>query len=646
MNSPLAIDALSTMQLALDISGNHVMCLDLRHDKVFDLHGKAIFGNNVGIDVCYSYIHPDDRTSFQTFIERLRQGLDKEAECRYRWNQNYTGKGEPDWHYMHSYAICEYEDGEPASIIATLTDETEKIHRQREAELLSERYRLVFENSIVGLAFYSPEGHLLDANRTMRQIYHIESTESDALSRKNLFDQQPFNEVVDRYHPQECWLCSLVIIPERSVHAYLELSLHPIRDAEGRLIYISVSASDVTQERDMYLRARHNELRMEEVNRSMRLYGSELRYMLQACQIQAWRISLERDQLEFFSDLSTVVRTFSLKQMQKIFVNQEEEFVKALSNPALALAKPLNYVGQMHPVVSQSTSELQWVQINCIPEYDNEGKLLGCFGVWRNITDLMNKQVQLRRETAYANDSARMKSVFLANMTHEIRTPLNAIVGFSDVLSSLGATSGEEKQELLRVIRNNCDMLLRLIDDILVASAIDTSGISLTPGKVDFAKAFDTLCDTLSRRVQEPGVEFIKDSPVGSFWIRTDIGRLQQVATNFVTNAVKYTHQGHIRLGWRPMSSDELHGIDSTMLASEHAKAGLYIYCEDTGEGVEPDVQDRIFERFFKVNDFMQGTGLGLAICKAIADAFQGDIGMRSEGKDQGCTFWLWVPVG
>ena len=169
---------------------------------------------------------------------------------------------------------------------------------------------------------------------------------------------------------------------------------------------------------------------------------------------------------------------------------------------------------------------------------------------------------------------------------------------------------------------------------------------NLSVGDGLLGKVVIHLCDTLSRRVQEPGVEFIKDSPAGSFWIRTDIGRLQQVATNFVTNAVKYTHQGHIRLGWRPMSSDELHGIDSTMLASEHAKAGLYIYCEDTGEGVEPDVQDRIFERFFKVNDFMQGTGLGLAICKAIADAFQGDIGMRSEGKDQGCTFWLWVPVG
>ena len=643
----LTVDAQSAMQLALDISGNHVMCLDLRRNNVFDLHGKAIFGNNVGIDVCYTYIHPEDRPGFKRFIERLAQGIDREAECRYRWDYNYTGKGQPEWHHMRSNAIAEYEDGKPVSIIATLTDETAKIQRQREVERLSERYRMVFENSIVGLAFYSPDGKLVDANRIMRQICRASGMRTDELlAGTSLFDLRPFNELVDRYRPEECWVCSVIVDAERDRHVYLELSIHPIYDDQGQLNYISVTATDVTQERDMYLRARQNELRMEEVNRSIQLYSAELRYMLHACQIQAWRISLERDQLEFFSDLSTVVRSFSLKQMQKIFVNQDEPFVKALANPAEALAKPLNYIGQMHPVVSQSTSELQWVQINCIPERDAEGRLLGCFGVWRNITDLMQKQEQLRRETARAKDSAHTKSVFLANMTHEIRTPLNAIVGFSDVLTTMAdSTDSEEKQGLLRVIMNNCDMLLRLINDILAAATINTDGLTLNKQTTDFAKAFDTFCDTLSSRVQQPGVEFQKDSPLTTYNVYTDIGRVQQVATNFVTNAVKYTRQGHIRLGWRPMSSDELHGIDRNMLASQHAKPGLYLYCEDTGEGIDSSVQERVFERFFKVDDFVQGTGLGLSICKAVAEALHGDIGVYSQGRGHGSTFWMWVPA-
>ena len=94
-------DEQQAMMMALDISGNHVMCFDLRENRVYDLHGKAMFGNNVGIEVYYTYIHPDDQERFRTFIRRLSDGTDKVAECHYRWNYNYSGTGEPDWHDMH-----------------------------------------------------------------------------------------------------------------------------------------------------------------------------------------------------------------------------------------------------------------------------------------------------------------------------------------------------------------------------------------------------------------------------------------------------------------------------------------------------------------------------------------------------------------
>jgi len=628
----IQIDEEQAMQLALDISGNHVMCLDLRQNCVYDLHGKAMFGNNVGIEKCYTYIHEDDRQGFKTFIERLAQGIDKEAECRYRWNYNYTGAGEPDWHDMRGNAIAEYENGKPVNIIATLTDETQIFNKQREAERLLNRYRQIFENSIIGLSFYSPEGRLLDANRIMRDICHFDTSAGDEFfARVNLFDMPPFNEILDRSHPENYWACSLSIIPECNMHVYLEINVHPIYNDEGKLVYIAVSAHDVTEEREMYLRSRENEAQLQEVNKSIKLYESELRYMMDACKMQTWRISIDRDCIEFYSGLSTIVRSFNLADMRRIFVNQEDEFVKALYNPVEALSKPLTYTGQMYPVVTQSTDKLQWVQINCIPEYDDKGRLLGAFGIWRNISDLMEKQEQLRHETERANESGRMKSVFLANMTHEIRTPLNAIVGFSDVLSML--TTTEEKQEMIRVIMNNCDMLLRLIDDILIVSSFETGNLKIEPVEMDFSKMFDELCASLRPRVQEPGVEFLIDNPYQSFRTMIDEDRIRQVMVNFITNAVKYTHQGHIKLGYQEASSP-----------SDSSRKGLYIYCEDTGEGIAQELQVKIFDRFFKVNDFIQGTGLGLNICKAIADAYQGEIGVTSEGKDCGSTFWIWIP--
>ena len=633
----IMFDEQQAMTMALNISGNHVMCLDLKANRVYDLHGKAMFGNNVGIEVCYNYVHPDDCEKFRSFIRRLSDGTDMEAECHYRWNYNYTGQGEqgePDWHDMYLRAIPEYEDGKPVNIIATINDETEVKQKEREVEQVSERYRSIFENSIIGMSFYTPDGWLMDANRIMRQICHFDSDAGDAFfSKVNLFDITPFNEVLDHVHPEDYWACSLSVIPERNMRVYLEISVHPIYDEHDKLMYISVTANDVTEERNLYLNVMENDARVKEMSQSIRNYEAELRYMLQASKMQTWRISLERNVLEFYTGLNTVARSFSLEQMLKIFVDQENDFVKALKNPEEALGKPLVYIGQMHPMVTQSSTENQWVQLNCIPEFDAHGKLLGAFGVWRNINDLMRKQDQLRKETKRARESGEMKTLFLANMTHEIRTPINAIVGFSEVLSSL--TGAEEKKEVIQIIKNNCDMLLRLINDILTASSLESGHMDIRPVEVDFAKTFNELFKSLQPRVQEPGVEFIKDNPYDTLTIKVDVERVSQVITNFLTNAVKYTHQGYIKLGYRM----------ETRTVEGQQREGLYAYCEDTGAGILPESQSKIFDRFFKVDDFVQGTGLGLSICKAFTDACHGDIGVISEGKDKGSVFWMWIPL-
>ena len=347
---------------------------------------------------------------------------------------------------------------------------------------------------------------------------------------------------------------------------------------------------------------------------------------------------LKENMIEFYKDLTTIDKSFALEQLQAVFCNQEDNFVRSIQNLAEAISKPVSWVGQVHPLTSEIYNEPQWVQINSIPEYDEQGQLKGSFGIWRNIQGLMRKQEQLKRETERANDSGHQKSVFLANMTHEIRTPLNAtheirtplnaIVGFSDLLQAM--EQPEEKRELIRIIHNNCDMLLRLINDILVLSSVDSTGLELIPEHVDFSKEFDVICQSLEQRVDNPNVEFQKENPLPSLMVTIDNGRIQQVITNFVTNAVKNTQQGHIRVGYR---------VDETADGRS-----IYLYCKDTGSGIPEDEQARIFERFVKLNDFVQGTGLGLSICKAIIEKCGGEIGVESEiGK--GSTFWFRIPI-
>ena len=265
-----------------------------------------------------------------------------------------------------------------------------------------------------------------------------------------------------------------------------------------------------------------------------------------------------------------------------------------------------------------------WFALSGMPSVNEKGQMTDYFGIARNVTGLMEIQEELKKETIRADESGKLKSVFLANMTHEIRTPLNAIVGFADVLQMV--EDSEERREFIRIIRNNCDMLLRLINDIIEASNMNEGPLSIEQTDIDFAQAFNDICQTLSQRVQEPGIQFIVDNPYDTFHTHLDKGRMQQVITNFTTNAVKYTHQGHIKVGYR------------------YENGGIYMYCEDTGAGIPQEKQASVFERFVKLNDYVQGTGLGLSICKSIADRCNGKIGVDSEGEGKGSTFWIWIP--
>ena len=623
------------MEKALKIVDNDVVIYDIPGKVIRRLRGNLLPTPEMRAEEFAPHIHPDDVEQVLSTIRQMAQGKTQQVEYSYRWRVSEAGE-EPRYFYIRNNSVAEYAPGSstPTSIISVLVDETEQREHQEEEEELAKRYKKIFEDSIIGLSFYSPEGWLIVANKMMRQICHFDSDEGDAyFSKMNLFDVAPFNEVLDRYHPNEYLACSLSVVPEREMYIYLEIGVHPIYDEEGKLIYISVAARDINEERELYMQAKRNDVEIQKVNESIQVYERELRYMMETCGLQAWRISLDRDIIEFYSGLREVQRHFTLKQLQSIFYSQEDEFVRNLDHPAEVISKPLSYMGRMHPMVTQRDVEPQWVQINSIPEYDEHGNLKGAFGVWRNIHQLMQKQEQLKRETERANDSGRMKSVFMANMTHEIRTPLNAIVGFSDVLPLL--TTPEERLEMIRLITDNCDMLLRLVNDIQDAASLDVSGsVDIAPTRTDFSKFFDELCEQLQQRLREPTVEFMKENPYPTYITMVDEMRIRQVYTNFVTNAVKYTHQGHIKVGYRKEWREE----------NGESREGLFLFCEDTGDGVPKEVQDKLFERFFKLNDYIQGTGLGLSICKAIANACQGFIGMESEGQGQGSTFWMWIP--
>lgn len=235
--------------------------------------------------------------------------------------------------------------------------------------------------------------------------------------------------------------------------------------------------------------------------------------------------------------------------------------------------------------------------------------------------DIENTLIEARKK---AEESDRLKMAFLANMSHEIRTPLNAIVGFSELLAA--ANTEEEKQKYLEILHTNSELLLQLVNDILDLSKIEAGTLEFVYSDVDINLLLNDLEQLFRMKIgSNSPVQIITESGLPSCMVHTDRNRIAQVVSNFVSNAIKFTTEGSIRIGYQ---------------SSEN---GLRFYVSDTGSGISADKLEGVFDRFVRLQSDKNGNGLGLSICKTIVNKLGGEIGADSEvGK--GSTFWFTLP--
>ncbi len=264
----------------------------------------------------------------------------------------------------------------------------------------------------------------------------------------------------------------------------------------------------------------------------------------------------------------------------------------------------------------------QFVHVMANPIVDENDEFLGIVVKKEDITSLKQTEQELIKAKEKAEESDRLKSAFLANMSHEIRTPLNAIVGFSDLLAH--TEDPDERAEYVGIINTNNELLLQLINDILDLAKIEAGTLDFVFMDVNLNQLLSDIEQT-SRIKAKEGVEVIFRDRLPRCIINTDKNRLSQVISNFINNAVKFTIEGSIEFGYR-LDTDS-----------------IYFYVTDTGSGIRKEELNSVFERFVKLNSFVQGTGLGLSISQTIVHKLGGEIGVNSEyGK--GSTFWFTLP--
>ena len=240
--------------------------------------------------------------------------------------------------------------------------------------------------------------------------------------------------------------------------------------------------------------------------------------------------------------------------------------------------------------------------------------------------ELQESESALRDAKDRAEESSRLKSAFLANMSHEIRTPLNAIVGFSDVLAS-GGSSEDEQQGYVDIIKTNSDLLLRLINDILDVSRLEADRVTFTFEECDVVPLCQRVLASVSQARKSEN-EFIFECDRESMDMRTDTQRLQQVIINLLSNADKFNRNGKITLG----------------LKVDEKQREVLFSVSDTGTGIPLEKQKLVFERFEKLNEYVQGTGLGLSICKLTVEKWGGEIWV-DPGYTDGARFVFTHPL-
>lgn len=271
------------------------------------------------------------------------------------------------------------------------------------------------------------------------------------------------------------------------------------------------------------------------------------------------------------------------------------------------------------------TGEYQWWESRYSVTLDDKKQEV-VTGLLQNIQDTKDREAELIQARKLA-EHAELKQSFLNNMSHEIRTPLNAIVGFSNILTTDPDLSEEEKKEFVELINLNNDLLLNLIGDILELSRLDSGSAAFTLSEENVRTLLCSYYQTFSRQVK-PSLQFLQEFPDEDITVRVDAMRLQQIITNFLTNANKFTETGYIKLGYCRYPGERV----------------VRIFVEDTGKGIPPAAQEIIFERFYKHDEFAQGTGLGLSICRSIADRMKATLEVTSE-EGKGSRFTVVLPL-
>ena len=552
--------------------------------------------------------HPDYLQKLN-FLEKI---LDSNS---YREKDEYFPRTERYTHWVI------YSPGKD-EIVGLFLDSTGSVQANRALDRSEKLFQNIFANIPAGVEIYDKDGYLIDLNNKDLEIFGVVN-KSDVIG-VNFFDNPNVPQNIrDRVRNEDLVDFRLNYSFEQAEGYYetnrsnaIELysKVSKLYDNEGNFSGYILISIDNTERIDAMNRIRDFENFFLMISDYAKVGYAKLNLLnCKGYAIKQWYKNLGEEE-DALLDEVVGVYTHMHPEDRKRFLDFYDE---------VRDGKRRHFQGEMRIRRPGTKNEWNWVSSNVmVTNYKPEENEIEIIGINYDITELKETEAELIQARDKAEMMDRLKSAFLANMSHEIRTPLNAIVGFSDLLVETEELS--ERQEYIKIVRENNDLLLQLISDILDLSKIEAGTFEFTNGDVDVNLLCEDIVRSMGMKAKEE-VELVLDNHLPVCHVISDRNRIHQVISNFVNNAMKFTSEGSIHVGYKLKDGE------------------LEFYVEDTGIGIEKEQLPHIFERFVKLNSFVHGTGLGLSICQSIVEQLGGRIGVDSE-KGKGSRFWFTIP--
>ena len=552
--------------------------------------------------------HPDYLQKLN-FLEKI---LDSNS---YREKDEYFPRTERYTHWVI------YSPGKD-EIVGLFLDSTGSVQANRALDRSEKLFQNIFANIPAGVEIYDKDGYLIDLNNKDLEIFGVVN-KSDVIG-VNFFDNPNVPQNIrDRVRNEDLVDFRLNYSFEQAEGYYetnrsnaIELysKVSKLYDNEGNFSGYILISIDNTERIDAMNRIRDFENFFLMISDYAKVGYAKLNLLnRKGYAIKQWYKNLGEEE-DTLLDEVVGVYTHMHPEDRKRFLDFYDE---------VRDGKRRHFQGEMRIRRPGTKNEWNWVSSNVmVTNYKPEENEIEIIGINYDITELKETEAELIQARDKAEMMDRLKSAFLANMSHEIRTPLNAIVGFSDLLVETEELA--ERQEYIKIVRENNDLLLQLISDILDLSKIEAGTFEFTNGDVDVYLLCEDIVRSMRMKAKEE-VELVLDNHLPVCHVISDRNRIHQVISNFVNNAMKFTSEGSIHVGYKLKDGE------------------LEFYVEDTGIGIEKEQLPHIFERFVKLNTFVHGTGLGLSICQSIVEQLGGRIGVDSE-KGKGSRFWFTIP--